>query len=98
MAKKKTPAAGPLGTVRLAVTRLQGQAERTAERLRTDVHTLTHRARRTVLKEVRALERRLIKAVLGPTARQLSRLERRIRALEQAVTVLRRNAGPRSIA
>jgi hypothetical protein len=76
--------------VRASLRRLQTQGERVAARLRRDANALVVRSRGEVAREVRAVERRILKAFHAATEEKVARLERRIVKLEQTVAELRR--------
>lgn len=80
-----TARAQPLANVRASVTRMQRQGERLVTRLRHDAGVLVARTRGEFLKEVRDLERRLVKALHAASAERVARLERRVTKLEQAI-------------
>ena len=79
-AKRKAPT--------FADVRVQG--ERVVARLRRDAQALIARSRIEVLKEVRGLERRVLKGIHAATEEQVTRLERRIAKLEATVAELRK--------
>ena len=64
-----------LATVRTRAERILGKARRDAE-------AFIKRSRGEVLKEIRDLERRVLKAVHAATREDLARLERRVAKLE----------------
>jgi hypothetical protein len=72
------------------VGRLRHDLEAIVGRFRHDVQGFVTRGRHEVLKDVRDLERRMLKVLHGATKEQVGRLERRIARLEQTVTRLRR--------
>ena len=88
-----TKARTPLATVRASVIKMQKDGERVVGRVRRDARALIERSRSEVLKEVRGLERRVLKGIHAATEEQVARLERRIAKLEQMVAELRRVAG-----
>lgn len=91
----KTKASAPLANLRTAVTRMQGQAERMVDRLRFEAESLIGRSRKEVGREIRDLERRLLKALRGATEQRVVRLERRIVKIEQTVAALQKDGrGP----
>jgi hypothetical protein len=94
MTRARTTA--PLAEVRASVTRMQHQGERMVARLRRDAEGFIVRSRGEVVKEVRDLERRLVKALHAATAEQVARLDRRVTKLEQAVVDLQKSAGERA--
>jgi hypothetical protein len=67
------------------------QGERVVARLRRDAQALITRSRTEVLKEVRDLERRVLKGIHAATEEQVARLERRIAKLEATVAELRKS-------
>ncbi len=85
----KTKSQRPL-QVRASVTQMQGQAERLVRRLQRDAQGLIARSRTEVLKEIRDLERRVVKGFHAATEEQVARLERRVARLEQLVAELPR--------
>ena len=91
MAKTKAKAQEPLAKVRASVARIQHQGERMVARLQRDARGLIARSRTEVLKEVRDLERRVVKGFHAATEEQVARLERRVAKLEQTVAELRRS-------
>jgi len=88
-----TKARTPLATVRASVIKMQKDGERVVGRVRRDARALIERSRSEVLKEVRGLERRVLKGIHAATEEQVARLERRIAKLEQMVAELRRVGG-----
>ena len=78
------------------VGRLRHDVEGIVGRLRHDVKGFMTRSRTEVLKDVRALERRMLRALHGATREQVGRLERRIARLEQTVTRLQRGAAEKA--
>lgn len=90
MAKAKAKTGGSLATVRASIKRIQNEGERVVGRLRRDAQTLVSRSRSEVVKEVRHLERRVLRSLHAATEEQVTRLERRIAKLEAAVGGLRR--------
>jgi hypothetical protein len=95
MSKTRTAArpALTLAGVRASLGRIQGEGERMVARLRRDAEAFMGRSRGEILKEVRDVERRLLKALHAATQEQVTRLERRIAHLERTVAELRRPAG-----
>ena len=91
MAKAKTTPRNPLVNVRATVSRLQGQAERMVGRLRRDAEGLITRSRTEVMKEVRDLERWLLKGLHAATEDRVAKLEQRLAKLEEAVAALRKD-------
>jgi hypothetical protein len=81
-----------LARVRASLGRVQAEGERMVKRLRRDAEALMERTRGEVVKEVRDLERRVLKALHGATKEQVTRLERRIASLERAVSEMHRPA------
>ncbi len=80
----------PLVKMRASVNRMQGQAERLVGRVQREARALIARSRAEVLKDVRDLERRVVKGFHAATAEQVARLERRVAKLEQLVAELPR--------
>ena len=80
----------PLVKMRASVNRIQGQAERLVGRVQREARALIARSRAEVLKDVRDLERRVVKGFHAATAEQVARLERRVAKLEQLVAELPR--------
>jgi len=76
--------------MRASVNRMQGQAERLVGRVQREARALIARSRAEVLKDVRDLERRVVKGFHAATAEQVARLERRVAKLEQLVAELPR--------
>jgi len=76
--------------MRASVNRMQGQAERFMGRVQRAARALIARSRAEVLKDVRDLERRVVKGLHAATAEQVARLERRVAKLEQLVAELPR--------
>lgn len=93
MTKAKTKLRKPLATVRASLSRIQSQGERMVGRLRRDAESLIARSRTEVMKEVRGLERRVLKGLHAATEERVARLERRIARLEDTVADLRKQAG-----
>jgi hypothetical protein len=91
MATTKAKRQEPLAKVRASVARIQHQGERMVARLQRDARGLIARSRTEVLKEVRDLERRVVKSFHAATEEQVARLERRVMKLEQALAELRRS-------
>jgi hypothetical protein len=89
----KTAARKPLATVRASVNRMQTQGERVVARLRKDARALIARSRSEVLKEVRDLERRVVKGFHAATEEQVARLERRVAKLESMLAERFKPAG-----
>jgi len=81
-----------LARVRASLGRVQAEGERMVKGLRRDAEALMTRTRGEVVKEVRDLERRVLKALHGATKEQVIRLERRIASLERAVSEMHRPA------
>jgi len=81
-----------LARVRASLGRVQAEGERMVKRLRHDAEALMERTRGEVVREVRDLERRVLKALHGATKEQVTRLERRIASLERAVSEMHRPA------
>src|SRR5262245_59397625 len=78
-----------LAGVRASLGRIQTEGERMAVRLRRDAEAFVARSRGELLKEVRDIERRLLKALHAATQEQVTRLERRIGHLERTITELK---------
>jgi len=76
--------------MRASVNRMQGQAERLVGRVQREARALIARSRAEVVKDVRDLERRVVKGFHAATAEQVARLERRVAKLEQLVAELPR--------
>ena len=74
-----------LRDLRALLARAQRRGERTVARLRHDARTFMARSRSEVVKEVRDLERRMLRALNAATREQVNRLERRIVKLEHVV-------------
>jgi len=89
MAKRKTSNGQPLAKVWTSVRRIQSQGERMVVRLRRDARTLIARSRSEVTKEIRDLERRVVKVLRAASEEQVTRLERRVAKLEGVVAELR---------
>jgi hypothetical protein len=81
-----TARAQPLANVRASVSRMQRQGERLVTRLRRDAGIFVARSRGEFLKEVRDLERRLVRTLHAASAERVARLERRVTKLEDAIT------------
>jgi hypothetical protein len=75
---------------------MQREGERMVARLRRDASGLVTRSRHEVMKEVRDLERKLVKVLHAATAERVARLERRVSKLEQAIAELQKTAGERA--
>lgn len=82
-----------LAGVRASIGRVQSRGERLVTRLRRDAESLMKRSRVEVGKEVRDLERRVLKTFHAATEQQVARLEHRIARLEQAMAEFRRLGG-----
>jgi hypothetical protein len=82
-----------LSELRASLARAQTKGERMVARLRRDAEAFMARSRGEVIKEVRDLERRMLKGLHAATREQVTRLERRVAKLEEAVAELRRPAG-----
>jgi polyhydroxyalkanoate synthesis regulator phasin len=95
MANPRTAVKGArtLNNLRASFARAQNQGERMVARLRREAEAFMARSRGEVLKEVRDLERRMLKGLHAATREQVTRLERRIAKLEHAVAELQRPAG-----
>jgi hypothetical protein len=61
-------------------------------RLRRDAQVLIARSRAEARREIRSLERRMLKGLRAATEGQVARLERRIAKLEDVVADLRKRA------
>ena len=84
MAKnRKTVQAAPLAAVRTSLGRMQTRAERILAKARRDAEAFITRSRGEVLKDLRQIERRVLKAVHAATREDLARLERRVAKLEK---------------
>ena len=92
MASTRAKAGKPLATVRASVISLRKDGERVVGRVRREAETLIDRSRSEVLKEVRDIERRVLKALHGATEEHVARLERRVAKLEQTFAEYRRHA------
>ena len=76
---------------------MRSQAERMVARLRRDANALIARSRGEVVKEIRDLERRVVRGFHAATEEQVARLERRVAKLETLVAELAaKAAGSRS--
>jgi hypothetical protein len=95
MAKSRTSVKRPLtlAAIRASLGRMQGQGERMVTRLRRDAETFMKRSRVEVVKEVRDVERRMLRGLHAATEQQVKRLEGRIAKLERAVAELQRRGG-----
>jgi hypothetical protein len=82
-----------LATVRAALGRMQREGERMAAGLGRDAEAFVARSRGEVAKAVRAIERRVLKALHAATQEQVTRLERRIAHLEQTILDLKHPSG-----
>jgi BMFP domain-containing protein YqiC len=91
MARPRTAVtpARTLADLRASFARVQVQGERMVGRLRRDAEGFMTRSRGEVVKEVREIERRLLKALHGATRERVGRLEHRIAKLEQEIAELR---------
>jgi hypothetical protein len=84
MAKnRKAVQPAPLAAVRTSLTRMQTRAERILVKARRDAEAFITRSRSEVLKDLRQIERRVLKAVHAATREDLARLERRVAKLEK---------------
>jgi hypothetical protein len=72
----------PLALVGRSVRRVQTEGERVVGRLQRDARTLVARTRSELMKEVKDLERRVVKVFHAATEDQVARLERRVAKLE----------------
>ena len=93
MATMGARAGKPLATMRASVIKLRKDGERVVGRVRRDAEALIDRSRSEVLKEVRDLERRVLKAFHGATEERVTRLEKRIAKLEEAVATMHKSPG-----
>jgi hypothetical protein len=75
----------PLALVGRSVRRMQSEGGRVVGRLQRDAQTLIARSRAEILKEVKDLERRVVKVFHAATEEQVVRLERRVAKLEAAL-------------
>ena len=91
-ATRKAVQSAPLAALRLSVGRLQTRAERLLVRVRRDAEALVARSRREVVKEMRTLERRLLRSIHAATREDVSRLERRVAKLESELPGLQPSA------
>jgi polyhydroxyalkanoate synthesis regulator phasin len=82
-----------VGTVRASLGRMQSEGERMVAGLRRDAEAFVARSRGEVTKEVRGIERRVLKALHAATQEHVTRLERRIAHLEQMVRELHEPSG-----
>ena len=96
MAKIKTKSSRTLAKVWTSVRRLQNEGDRMVGRLRRDARLLIARSRTQAAKEVRGLERRLLRSLRAATEGQVKRLERRIAKLEGVVAELRSKTDERA--
>lgn len=92
MATRGARSGKPFATVRASVSRLRKDGERLVGRMRRDAEALIARSRSEVLKEVRDLERRFLKAFHGATEERVRRLEKRIAQLEKALASMQKPA------
>jgi len=90
MAKTRTTSPEPLARMRASVTRMQSQGEQIVGRLRREAAALVTRSRTQATKELRELERRVLKGLHAATEERVTRLERRITKLEETVAELRK--------
>jgi BMFP domain-containing protein YqiC len=72
---------------------MQTQAERLMGKVRRDAEAFMARSRNGFAKEIRDLERRLLKSLHAATREEVARLERRIGKLEDAVAGMKTAAG-----
>ena len=82
-----------LATARTSLGRMQSEAERMVAGLRRDAEAFVTRSRGEVIKEVRAVERRVLKALHVATREQVTQLERRIAHLEHTLRELHEPSG-----
>jgi polyhydroxyalkanoate synthesis regulator phasin len=75
---------------------MQTQGERVVARMRRDAERFMTRSRGELLKEVRQIERRVLKTFHAATQEQVNRLEGRIAKLERTVAGLRGSTGERA--
>ena len=83
----------PLAAVRQSLGRMQTQAERLMGKVRRDAEAFMARSRSEFAKEIRDLERRLLKSLHAATREEVARLERRVGKLEDAVAKLQTPGG-----
>jgi hypothetical protein len=74
----------PLALVGRSVRRMQTEGGRVVDRLQRDAKILIARTRSDLMKEVKGLERRVVKVFHAATEEQVARLERRVAKLEAA--------------
>jgi uncharacterized coiled-coil protein SlyX len=82
--------------IRASIARMQTKGEHVVARLRRDAERFMARSRTELLKEVRAVERRVLKAFHAATEERVTRLETRIAKLERTVEELRGPAAERA--
>ena len=87
-ARKTVNGVPTLANIRASLAR----GERVFARVRRDAEAFVAKSRGEILKEVRQLERRMLKGVHAATQEQVMRLERRIARLEEAIAALQRPA------
>jgi hypothetical protein len=92
-ARTTTKRGQTLNNLRTSLAQVQAKGERIVARVRRDAEAFMARSRQEATREMRALERRLLKRLHGATREQVTRLERRIGRLEQAVAELQRPRG-----
>ena len=93
MTRTTTKPVRALRDIRASLAKVQTKGERMVAGLRRDAEAFVARSRGEVLKEVRDLERRMLKGLHAATREQVVRLERRIAKLEQTVRDLLRTPG-----
>ncbi len=80
--------ATPFAAVLASLSRMQTQGELLLVRVRRDAEAFVARSRGEVAKELRDLERRVLKSLHAATREEVARLERRVAKLENGVTGL----------
>jgi hypothetical protein len=93
MARRTTNPGRALRDIRAALTKVQTKGERMVASLRRDAEAFVARGRGEAIKEVRNLERRMLKGLHAATREQVVRLERRIAKLERTVSEFLRTPG-----
>jgi BMFP domain-containing protein YqiC len=83
----------PLAAVRESLGRMQAQAERLMAKVRRDAEAFMARTRSGFAKDIRDLERRLLKSLHAATREEVARLERRIGKLEDAIAEMKKPGG-----
>ena len=84
----KTKPRRPLAKAGAAAKGMRDQAERLVGRLRRDANALIARSRGEVVKEIRDLERRVVRGFHAATEERVARLEHRVAKLENLVAEL----------